>query len=441
MSNSAAKNSVLTLRYATEFQCIGEACPDDCCSHGWKIFVEKRAYQNLRKLYQKTPDGRKIFQNSISRIKDRKTEQGYAEIQMKPNGDCPFLDEQRLCDIHKQFGGKQLGWICKDYPRTVSENFDQVELSLTLSCPEAARLCLSSEGATDLVEAPWNIIEGTSKYRAKLPSGNTLKPYFEYRNEIRQVLLHLAQADKYTTSGRVYLMLHFANRIGGFFNAGLEDTSTEELVLEIDNIANPQHHEQLVRGFIDTQPDYSLSFAISLMTVLLLGADENSEFSVFLRSIFNHYNIELSDGESGLNSEELSPLIDNYLEQLKQIEGAYHEQIEQYLERLLIHSCFKYQYIHEKSLISHVRNIFTLIASMKFLFILHPKTRDICRQLADGEKNGEQVSQLNETMTEVVYLVSRKFDHWNREALALLSSALDEQGINDFDQLVKLARS
>ncbi|WP_281254006.1 hypothetical protein [Solemya velesiana gill symbiont] len=44
-------------------------------------------------------------------------------------------------------------------------------------------------------------------------------------------------------------------------------------------------------------------------------------------------------------------------------------------------------------------------------------------------------------MVEVVQKNRRAFDHWNKAGLEIISQALEEHGLKDFQQLVQIARS
>ncbi|MFP3632204.1 flagellin lysine-N-methylase, partial [Burkholderia sp. SIMBA_045] len=61
---------------------------------------------------------------------------------MKSDLSCPFLNEEKLCSIQLKLGEDFLSHTCKTYPRVTQTVDDVVELSATLSCPEAARLAL-----------------------------------------------------------------------------------------------------------------------------------------------------------------------------------------------------------------------------------------------------------------------------------------------------------
>lgn len=66
---------------------------------------------------------------------------------------CPFMEE-KLCSVQRELGEDKLSNTCATYPRSTRAIYGQHEQSLTLSCPEAARLALLNRDAMDFVEAP-----------------------------------------------------------------------------------------------------------------------------------------------------------------------------------------------------------------------------------------------------------------------------------------------
>lgn len=60
-------------------------------------------------------------------------------------GRCAFLNEENLCDIYTEAGKKMLCKTCTRYPRHYEEYENLREISLSLSCPAAARLILGTD--------------------------------------------------------------------------------------------------------------------------------------------------------------------------------------------------------------------------------------------------------------------------------------------------------
>ena len=65
---------------------------------------------------------------------------------------CAFLNEENLCDLYKALGPDALCDTCKSYPRHTEEYEGLRELSLSLSCPEAAKIILSCKEPVRFLE-------------------------------------------------------------------------------------------------------------------------------------------------------------------------------------------------------------------------------------------------------------------------------------------------
>lgn len=118
--------------YFRTFTCIAGDCPDTCCA-GWQIMIDKKSLEKYRKM--KGP-----FRNRLHNGIDWKEE---AFIQ---NGRrCEFLNEENLCDIYSEAGRHMLCDTCRKYPRHVEEFEGIREISLSLSCPVAARILLEKK--------------------------------------------------------------------------------------------------------------------------------------------------------------------------------------------------------------------------------------------------------------------------------------------------------
>ncbi|MEC5318500.1 flagellin lysine-N-methylase [Brenneria populi subsp. brevivirga] len=133
--------------FMSQFRCIGSECRDHCCQR-WDVVLDKSTYNK----YVKSSDIeiRQIATESIIPLK--KNHDQWAKIKLSEQGQCPFLDESRLCNIYKKMGEQALSHTCTSYPRakTVYKNIEKQ--SLSLSCPESVRLLLSSPSAMNIHE-------------------------------------------------------------------------------------------------------------------------------------------------------------------------------------------------------------------------------------------------------------------------------------------------
>lgn len=134
--------SVLTPKFYRDFNCAGADCEDHCC-HTWNVSVNKSSYKNLKKEKNKEVQNLVIEHFKLT----KKSDMNWAFIQMDETGKCPILDNDGLCQIHSKIGHKHLPHTCQDYPRHTNLFGSQVEPSLFISCPIAAKNVLFDPSA------------------------------------------------------------------------------------------------------------------------------------------------------------------------------------------------------------------------------------------------------------------------------------------------------
>lgn len=141
---------LLQPQYLDKFHCIGPNCEDSCCI-GWRVTIDKSTYQR----YRKCSDVELFDQmkQKVTRNRTNANDENYAKVKLNPDGCCPFINEERLCAIQKKLGEESLSVICTTYPRISNTINDRLEKSLTVSCPEAARLVLLEPGVMEFDEA------------------------------------------------------------------------------------------------------------------------------------------------------------------------------------------------------------------------------------------------------------------------------------------------
>lgn len=118
-----------------EFSCIADACPDTCCA-GWQIMIDDKSLRKYRRF--KGP-----FRNRLHNDIDWE-EKSFRQYDRR----CAFLNEDNLCDIYSEAGPEMLCDTCRKYPRHIEEFEGLREYSLSLSCPETARIFLSRKDRT-----------------------------------------------------------------------------------------------------------------------------------------------------------------------------------------------------------------------------------------------------------------------------------------------------
>ena len=125
-------------KYYKRFQCIADRCEHSCCI-GWEIDIDKetmKKYQTLNSGYGS------VITDSIST-------EGTPHFRLGERDRCPHLDERGLCNIITNVGEDYLCDICREHPRFYNYT-DVAEVGIGMSCPEAARIILSSSDDTEL---------------------------------------------------------------------------------------------------------------------------------------------------------------------------------------------------------------------------------------------------------------------------------------------------
>lgn len=119
--------------YFDTFHCIAADCPDSCCKE-WDVQVdpEKAGF------YRALPGALGDRLRQVLRDEDGET---FLTIE---NGRCPMWRCDGLCRIQAELGESALCETCRDFPRLTHDYGSFRELGLELSCPEAARIILTS---------------------------------------------------------------------------------------------------------------------------------------------------------------------------------------------------------------------------------------------------------------------------------------------------------
>ncbi|MBK0094737.1 flagellin lysine-N-methylase [Erwinia sp. S63] len=128
--------------FYNEFKCIGSECKDHCCK-GWNITLDKPTVN--RYLKSNEIEIRSIAVENI--ITTKSSYSNWGKMKLSNRGRCAFMDEERLCKIHKLLGEAALSPTCATYPRIQNLSKFEIRQSLTLSCPEAAKQLLTRSDA------------------------------------------------------------------------------------------------------------------------------------------------------------------------------------------------------------------------------------------------------------------------------------------------------
>lgn len=119
--------------YYRNFQCTADKCSDTCCA-GWQIVID-----------EKTLGRYAGYEGSFGNRLRNSIDWGEGVFQQYEGRRCAFLNEKNLCDIYTEAGPDMFCKTCRLYPRHIEEFENVREISLSLSCPEAAKLVLDTD--------------------------------------------------------------------------------------------------------------------------------------------------------------------------------------------------------------------------------------------------------------------------------------------------------
>lgn len=184
--------------YFDSFRCIAGQCPDSCCKE-WDVLVD--------------PDKAAFYRSLPGDLGDRlrqvlKDEDGDIYMTIE-NRRCPMWRPDGLCRIQAELGETALCKTCREFPRLTHDYGDFIEYGLELSCPEAARIILSTPSPDFITE--------------EVPGGE--EP--EYDALDMEILLHtrsIAQAiladRNYTVGESLILLIMFSYHAQSMLNTG-----------------------------------------------------------------------------------------------------------------------------------------------------------------------------------------------------------------------------
>jgi len=201
--------------YAKRFRCIGPACEETCCV-GWNVPVDRGSYEK----YQTLPAGplRTLIDAHIMRAPeepDGAQAAIFAWIKLPHSLACPFLNAERLCQIQVEHSESYLCHTCSTFPRT-SYTIDSLEeTTLTLSCPEAARLVLANPdlcqaNAKEQYHLTWN------------KAADSHPPLRNYFWAIREFAITLIRNRRYPLWQRMFLLGTFSRRLEALVHGEVE---------------------------------------------------------------------------------------------------------------------------------------------------------------------------------------------------------------------------
>jgi len=179
--------------YYDKFKCVADRCEATCCA-GWQIVIDEEAllrYKSEQGEYGKTLRRRIDFTEGVFQQDCRKR--------------CAFLKENNLCEMYERLGEESLCVTCADYPRHIEEFENLREITLTISCPEVARILLEQKDPVQFTEE--EIDTGEEEFEDFDPF------FFSYLEDARKIMIAILQNRDLSVAVRVALMQKMAEEM------------------------------------------------------------------------------------------------------------------------------------------------------------------------------------------------------------------------------------
>ena len=204
--------------YYESFSCIAARCPDSCCKE-WDVDVDESSAAYYRALPGTLGDRlRQVLRDTDS-----------GTVMTIENGRCPMWREDGLCRIQAELGHDALCHVCQQFPRLRHDYGTFAELGLELSCPEAARLILTTPCAPLLTR---------QEDGGDTPDYDT--DAMALLLQTRQSALELLAAPEYSVPQALILFYFYAHHTQTLLDGGEPPVfDPEEILALVKKIAKP----------------------------------------------------------------------------------------------------------------------------------------------------------------------------------------------------------
>lgn len=200
-------STYLAPHFYPQFECTGPTCEDTCCS-GWRVDIDRRTFEKYRKVrhVELAPLMKQTLVKNPAAGASKGT--GYASLTMKRDGDCHFLQPDKLCSVQRVLGSEALSDTCAIYPRHVNRFGAQQERSLGISCPTAARLVLMNPEPIRFETFSQDAgLTGRASFGFQFPEKNEGDPeQVAILNDFRALILALLQWRELELGARLMLL-------------------------------------------------------------------------------------------------------------------------------------------------------------------------------------------------------------------------------------------
>jgi lysine-N-methylase len=220
-------------------------------------------------------------------------------MQMKADGECHFLQEDKLCAIHHFMGAQALSDTCRLYPRYLNQFGAQSEHSLGISCPEAARLVLLNPQPMQFTSLePESSIDDKPFISYRFPLQSDGDPQqISVLDDFRAVIIAILQFRELSLGARVMLLGFLLEEVDKIISSE-KFSNASALIPALESfIGMLGHPEQIEAQYakIDTSIPRKLQIVAQLISQSLDKA--SSRFKECLQDAFEGLETDAENGE------------------------------------------------------------------------------------------------------------------------------------------------
>lgn len=314
---------VLAPQYVKKFMCIADKCKDSCCT-GWKVDIDKKTYKKYRNL-QRNELSDKLHKYVTRNRSSNNSDSNYAKIKLV-DGKCPFLNEKSLCNIQSELGAECLSCVCKTYPRLINNVDGIIEKSLSVSCPEAARLMLLEESKMEFDEY---FEDGEVRVNQSVfnTQSNKLNKHFW---NLRIFIISLLQNRLYTIEYRMIILGIFC----GTVQKAIDEHKTDDIPGIIENYQGYVENNVFSQMIDEVPANYMVQFRLikEIIDKKIVMGVTSEKFINYFKELLISLNCE-----SGVTVEEV---INNYKNAIKSYYEPFMNKNSYIIENYLVNYVF-----------------------------------------------------------------------------------------------------
>ncbi len=267
-----------------------------------------------------------------------------------------------LCNVQQHLGEEALSDTCYIYPRSVHKIDARFEQTLTLSCPEAARLALTQSDAFEFIEIPFKTRESTTRQLSPLHGFDA-----QTMDEARYLTIQLFQTVELTNVDRLILVGWLCNQLEDLMQTSGQ-AGAMAMMQELREMVESGAYRQIVSQLSNDPRLAANVFAI------LFGSPVGTGVSAHQRSVID--SVAAGLGFTGLAQPDAKTIEANYLCGLAHLANSA-ELVEKILARYLLNDLLRELFPWGQATpIAHYRRLLTRYGALRLMLAAVAKHKD-----------------------------------------------------------------